>query len=137
MIVNQVHGDIFAAPQKHIAFAVNTQGYNDDGFAGQISSRIWPMLANTGGNRLGEVLTYKHYDKTYHALVCHSLDPGGWNDTPRIARECLDKIYLPDDEEIAIVLMGSGPLGMMQGANVKAILTGMEQSNKRLVVYTR
>ena len=137
MIVNRVCGDIFAATQKHIAFAVNTQGYNDAGFAGQVSSRIWPKLASTGGNELGEVLTHKNGNKTYHALVCHSLDSGGWNDTPHVARECIDKIEVSDDEEIAVVLMGSGPVGMMQGADVEAILKGMEKSKKKLVVYTR
>ena len=137
MIVSRVRGDIFVAPQKHIAFAVNTQGYNDAGFAGQVSSQIWPKLASTGGNKLGDVLAHKNGDKTYHALVCHSLDSGGWNDTPRVARECLDKIDISDDEEIAVVLMGSGPVGMMQGADVEAILKGMEQSKKKLVVYTR
>lgn len=137
MIVNRVRGDIFAAPQKHIAFAVNTQGYNDAGFAGQVSGRIWPELASTGGNQLGEVLTHQNSTKTYYALVCHSLDSGGWNETPRVARECLDKIDSPDDEEIAVVLMGSDPIGMMQGADVDAILIEMEQSKKKLVVYTR
>lgn len=83
------------------------------------------------------MLTHKNGNKTYHALVCHSLDSGGWNDTPRVARECLDKIDVPDDEEIAVVLMGSGPVGMMQGADVNAILAGMEQSKKKLVVFTR
>ena len=33
--------------------------------------------------------------------------------------------------------MGSGPVGMMQGADVNAILAGMEQSKRKLVVYTR
>ena len=86
MIVNRVRGDIFAAPQKHIAFAVNTQGYNDAGFAGQVSSRIWPKLVSTGGNELGEVLTHKNGNKTYHALVCHSLDSRGCNDQPGVPR---------------------------------------------------
>lgn len=137
MILDRVRGDIFAAPQKHIAFAVNTQGYNDAGFAGQVSSRVWPELENTGGNELGEVLKHPYGTKTYHALVCHSLDGGGWDETPRVAKECLDKLDVPDDEEIAVVLMGSGPVGMMQGANVEAILAGMETSKKKLVVYTR
>ena len=137
MIVNRVRGDIFAASQKHIAFAVNTQGYNDAGFAGQVSSHIWPKLASTGGNKLGDVLTHKNGSKTYHALVCHSLESGGWDETPRVARECLDKLDIPEDEEVAVVLMGSGPVGMMQGADVNAILAGMERSKKRLVVYTR
>jgi hypothetical protein len=40
MIVRQVRGDIFASSQKHIAFAVSTDGFNDTGFAGQVSSSI-------------------------------------------------------------------------------------------------
>ena len=137
MITNRVRGDIFATSQKHIAFSVNTEGYNDAGFAGQVSSLIWPKLANTGGNKLGDVLTHKHDGKTYYALVCHSLDRGGWNETPRIARECLDQIKTAAGEEIAVVLMGSGPVGLMQGADVNAILAGMELSKQKLVVYTR
>ena len=137
MIVNRVRGDIFAESQKHVAFAVNTEGYNGAGFAGQVSSRIWPKLAKTGGNKLGDVLTYKNGNKTYHALVCHSLEEGGWNETPRVARECLDKIDVPEGEEIAVVLMGSGPVGMMQGADVDAILAGMKNSKMKLIVYTR
>lgn len=125
------------AKQKHIAFAVNTQGYNDSGFAGQVSSVIWPELANTGGNVLGEVLSHKNGTKTYHALVCHSLDSGGWNQTPQIACDCLSKIDIPIDEEIAIVLMGSGLVGMMQGADVNAILSALEKSERKLVVFTR
>lgn len=137
MIVDQVRGDIFEAPQKYIAFAVNAEGYNDAGFAAQVSARIWPKLADTGGNQLGEVLKHRSGNKTYYALVCHTLDLDGWKETPRIALECLDKIDVPNNEEIAVVLMGSGPVGKLQGANVDAIFKGMELSKKKLVVYTR
>lgn len=137
MIINRISGDIFKAPQNHIAFAVNTQGFNDDGFAGQVSKRVWPELAETGGNQLGEVLTLTKDGKTYHALVCHSFDGSGWKETPKVVRECLDKIDVPDHEEIAVVLMGSGPIGRINGANIEAILKSMEESKRRLVVYTR
>mgnify|MGYP001602394008 CR=1 FL=1 len=56
MIVNTTRGDVFQAPHKHIAFAVNTEGYNDAGFAGAVSSRYWPELANTGTKKLGDAL---------------------------------------------------------------------------------
>lgn len=137
MIVNQIRGNIFAASQKRIAFAVNKEGINDDGFAGQISDEIWPQLADTGGNNLGEVLTHVKDDVTYYAIVCHSLDPGGWKDTPTILAECLDKINIPPSEEIAIVLMGSGLIGLAGGADVTAILKAMEESKNKLVVYKR
>ncbi len=137
MIIDHVFEDIFLAPQKHIAFAINIQGCNDAGFAGQVSSRIWPELTDTGGNELGDILTHKNADKIYYALVCWSLDPGGWDATPRVVRECFDKIEIPDDEEIAVVLMGSGPVGMMPGADVDDILKEMDLSTKKLIIYKR
>lgn len=135
MIVKKVRGNIFEAPQKHIAFAVNTQGYNDSGFAGQVAS-FWTDLANTGGNQLGEILTHQHEGKTYYALVCHALEEGGWDNTPSVVKKCLNSINIPQDEEIAIVLMGSGMVGTLMGADVQAILNSMSQSKKKLVVYS-
>lgn len=137
MIVDKIRGDIFASSRRHIAFAVNTEGYNDSGFAGQVCRRVWPELRCTGGNLMGEILTREAGEKTYYALVCHSLTPGGWRETPRVVRELFDSLVVPDDEEIAVVLMGSGPVGVMQGADVPAILGAMARSKKRLAVYTR
>ncbi len=138
MIIDQVRGDIFTAPQKHIAFAVNTTGCNDEGFAGQVASRFWPEIAHTGGNDLGEVLTQRVDGITFHALVCHTTDwEGAWSKSPRLVRECLDNLDVPGDEEIAVVLMGSGPIGQKQGADVDAILAGLHESKKRVIVYTR
>ena len=136
MIIGRVAGDVFRAPQKHIAFAVNEEGENFVGFAGQVASMIWPELEETGGNDLGEVLEYVSGSKTYYALVCHTQELGGWDNTPEIVRECLDNIDIPNNEEIAVVLMGSGEIGIKEGADVEAILQGMEQSKKHLVVYT-
>ena len=72
MIVDTIRGNVFDTPHNHIAFAVNTEGYNDAGFAGQVS-RQWKELSSTGGNKLGEVLSKKIGNKTFHALVCLSL----------------------------------------------------------------
>lgn len=41
------------------------------------------------------------------------------------------------DEEIAVVLMGSGIIGLLDGADVDAILVAMENSKQKLFVYTR
>ena len=136
MIVRQVQGDIFDAEQEHIAFAANKEGSNSEGFAGQVSSRIWPELYNTGKKELGEVLTHKDGDKTFYALVCHSVFHNGWSGTPRWVRKCLDQIDVPTDTEIAVVLMGSGPVGRGNGADVAAIINAMEKSRQRIVVYT-
>ena len=134
MIVKRVQGDVFKTHLKHIAFAVNTEGYNDSGFAGAVSSRYWPELANTGGNCLGEVLHHTSKGKTFHALVCHELKVNGWSQTPQLVEQCLDSIS--GNKEIAVVLMGSGFVGQMGGADVNAILGGIERSRKRVYVYS-
>lgn len=137
MIADQVKGDIFTAKQKHIAFAVNMEGLNDSGFAGKVAEKFWPELANIGENKLGKVLVRKVGEKTYYALVCHSLiKQNGWKKTPRIVRESLDKLRVPKNEEIAVVLMGSGPVGRLGGANVGAIVDAMSASKKKVVVFT-
>lgn len=135
MIINTIRGDVFQAPHKHIAFAVNTEGYNDTGFAGAVSSRYWPELANTGAKKLGDVIS-KNGDKTFHALVCHSLGGDGWKKTTEAVTRCLDSLDIPDDEVIAIVLMGAGMVGQMGGADVFSILGGMARSKKKVAVYT-
>jgi len=135
MIVKRIKGNIFETQLNHIAFAVNTEGYNDSGFAGVVSSRYWSGLANTGNKRLGEVLHHTTLDgKTLHALVCHELKPNGWSQTPQMVEQCLNSI--PDNDEIAVVLIGGGLVGQMSGADVEAILSGMERSKKRLYVYS-
>ncbi len=137
MIVDTIRGDVFQTPYKHIVFAVNTEGYNDAGFAGAVSSRYWPELANTGKKQLGDVLMYTVGDKTFHAIVCHVLNAKeGWYYTPVIVEKCLDQLDVPDGETIAIVLMGAGVVGRMGGADVFSILGGIARSKKKVAVYT-
>jgi hypothetical protein len=133
VITNLIRGDIFKSRCKHIAFAVNAEGYND---AGLVSSRFWPELATTGGNTLGEAL-HKQVSDTLalHALVCHELKGSGWDNTPRIVEECLNNLALPDEEPLSIVMIGGGLVGQMSGADVFAILGGVARSNKHCVVY--
>ena len=135
MITDTVKGNVFEAPHAHIAFAVNTEGFNDAGFAGQVA-RNWTELANTGGNQLGEVLTHEVNGKTFHALVCHSLGGNGWSKTAQTVTQCLDTLDVPDNETIAVVLMDAGMVGQMGGADVFSILGGMARSKKRVAVYT-
>lgn len=137
MIVDMVRGDIFRTHCKHIAFAVNVEGYNDAGFAGAVTSRHWPELANTGGNRLGDVLHHQVGEKTFYALVCHELGGSGWTRTPDFVEQCLNMLEVSKDESIAIVLMGSGMVGQLGGADIFLILGAMARSNKRVFVYTR
>ena len=105
MIIDEKKEDIFKASCKHIAFAVNTEGINDKGFAGEVSRRYWKELAHIGPQELGEVLLHKADGKTFYAIVCHSLKEsgGGWDFAPGIIEKALNSLDIPEDEEIAIV----------------------------------
>lgn len=136
MILETIRGDIFESPHKHIIFAVNTEGFNDAGFAGLVAYRYWPELANTGPQIIGTVLSKESDERVFHAVVCHSLSgEPGWNQAPETVRRCLDELDVPEEEVVGAVLVGAGLIGMMSGANPHAIHDAMNNSNRQLKVY--
>lgn len=137
MITDVINGDIFNTPHKHIAFAINTEGFNDSGFAGQVAMRA-PQITtpSIGGNNLGDVVSAEVEGKTFHGLVCHSLKENGWKHAPSSIIECLNKINVSDDEPIAIILMGAGMIGQMSGADIKANINAIYASKKNCIIYT-
>lgn len=135
MIEKQVRADIFTSDCRHIVFAVNTEGFNDAGFAGLVARRFWPDLAITGEQKLGTVLTHKGANKIFHAVVCHSLKKG-WDGAPKAIEDALNQIDVKDGDTIGVVMMGAGPIGLMQGADVQANLGAMEKSVRKVVVYS-
>ncbi len=132
MITEIINGDIFTTEDKHIIFGINTEGYNDSGFAGVVSRKYWPELANTGGNKLGEVLEKTVDGITYHAIVCHSLD-NGWGDSPVVIKTALNKMQFT--ESASIIVMGAGFVGKMQGAPVEKIMQAYRECDKKLNLY--
>ncbi len=136
VIIDTVRGDIFRSGVRHCIFAINAEGHNDEGFAGLVSRRFWPELAHTGGNTLGDVLKLKTANITLYAVVCHKQELGGWSQTPKFVEMAVNKLSIPADEAIGVVLMGGGPVGQSSGADTFAILGALARTNKRLVVYT-
>lgn len=135
MVVKAVNGNIFETEAKHIAFAVNTEGYNDSGFAGVVSSKYWPELADCGSHEIGTILSKKVGDKTFHALVCHSLKKD-WGDNQReVIKECFDNIPV-DGEEIATIAIGTGFIGMLSGADFRQIACGMHDSKQNIILHS-
>lgn len=134
MVVKTVQDNIFNSEAKHIAFAINTEGYNDSGFAGQVSRKYWNELANCGEHEIGTVLSKTIGNKTFHALVCHSLH-GDWGENQaEIIKECFDKIPA-DGEPIATIAIGTGLIGMLSGANFRQIVCGMHDSTQQIMLY--
>ena len=132
MIIKTKNVDILSQNEKRIAFAVNTEGVNDTGFAGMISNRFWPELAHIGKTKLGTVLTKKVDDVEFFALCCHSLKEG-WNNQQEVIKDCFDAI--PGDEPVASISIGTGLIGILSGANFALITAGMEASKKEIILY--
>lgn len=134
MIVAKVKGDIFTTKDKHIIFALNKEGFNDCGFAGQVAKRGFTEIIDTGGNKLGEILSKTIDNITYHGIVCHSLENGGWNNSANIILTALNKMDF--DDNASIVTIGGGFVGIMQGAPYEDILSAFDTSNKKLTVWS-
>ncbi len=132
MIIKTKKGDILKGNENRIAFAVNVEGVNDAGFAGMISKRFWPELADIGETKLGTVLTKKVDGIEFFALCCHSLETG-WDNQKEVIKECFDAI--PGDEPVASISIGTGLIGRFSGANFGLIKAGMEASNAEIILY--
>lgn len=134
MVVRTVQDNVFNSEAKHIAFAVNAEGFNDSGFAGQVSSEYWNELANCGEYELGTVLSKTVGDKTFHALVCHSLCDGWGEKQADIVKECFDKIPA-NGELVATIAIGTGFEGMINGADFRQIICGMHDSHQKIMLH--
>lgn len=135
MVVKTVDGDIFKTDAKHIAFAINKEGINDAGFAGNVAY-YWPELEYCGAHEIGTVLSKTIGEKTFHALVCHSLKEGWGEDQAETIKECFNNIPVDDEEPIASIAIGTGFVGMMSGADFKQIASGMMTSSKKVALHT-
>lgn len=132
MIIKTTSGDILKGNETRIAFAVNTEGVNDSGFAGMIARKFWPELAYIGETQLGTVLTKEVDGVEFFALCCHSLK-NGWDKQKEVITKCFDAI--PGDEPVASIAIGTGLVGVLSGANFELIKAGMEASKKEIILY--
>ena len=133
MIIMEKSGNILAGGEKRFAFAVNSQGVNDSGFAGVVSRNFWPELACIGETELGTVLTKEVDGVEYFALCCHSLEKDGWANQEEIIKKCFDAI--PGDDPVASIAIGTGLIGVLSGADFEFIRAGMEASKANIILY--
>jgi len=136
MIEDVAKGNIFATTLRNIAFAINAGGKNDSGFAGQVLELFTPRFNKTGKRNLGEVITVETEGKIFHGLVCHRFGLNGWEKSPETITACLDKINLAPGDAIAVVLMGSGFLGRLEGADVAANIRAIHRSRNKCIIYS-
>lgn len=135
MVVKVVQDDILNTNAKHIAFAINTEGYNDTGFAGEIAKKYWNKLTNCGKHELGTVLSKKIGDITFHALVCHSLYKNFPDNQMEVIKKCFDSIP-SNGEEIATIAIGTRFSERINGADFKKIVCGMHASINPIRLYS-
>lgn len=135
MIIKSICDDIFKTEAKHIAFAINSEGFNDMGFAGVVADNYWPELMICGEHKIGTVLSKTVGNKTFHALVCHSLNKGWGDNQAEVIRDCFDNIPV-NDEAIATIAIGTGFVGLISGADFREIVYGMHASSKDIMLYS-
>lgn len=134
-----VQGDIFQTPADHIAFAVhwpNKEGYsnnNNGGFSSEVAKFGWGDIGNIVFEK-GKPVTKKIRGKYFHALPVHTSEEGGWEETPLLIEECLNKLPVDSTEVIAVVLIGGGNAGQKYNASVRN-LEGMVRTYKTVVLY--
>jgi len=136
MIIKATRSDVLKTEAKHIAFAINKEGYNGIGLSGKVLNTYWSELAAYGENEIGTVFSKKVGDKTFHAVVCYSLEEGWEEDQVSLIKRCFDKINVPDGEEISTVAIGTGLIGVRTGADFQQILKGLNLSNKNIVLHS-
>lgn len=134
MITKTINDNIFKTKEKHIAFAINKEGLNDAGFAGQIAYNYWNKINDCKEREIGTVLSKKVGNITYHALVCFSLEDGWPENQKEVIEECFNNID-SKGKPIATVAIGTGYVGILTGADFKKIVCGMNDSVQDIVLY--
>lgn len=134
-----VKGDIFNTPADHIAFAVHwptKNGYsnnNNGGFSSEVAKYGWDDIGSIIFKK-GKPVTRKIKGKYFHALPVHSPEEGGWDETPFLIEECLNKLPVDSTEVISVVLIGGGNAGEKYKASIRN-LEGMVNTYKTVVLY--
>ena len=136
VIIEEKIGDIFEAPEKYTAFAVNTNGVNDSGLAGMMF-RKYPNLALTYPN-FHPIPAGAHFfdiskDKVLCLLAAHTLGEPWDHEKTQIAINGLSEIQEP----IAIVKIGTGMIGQMLNADWDKIRKMLENSPAKFVIYEK
>lgn len=135
MIIKTDKNDISTTNAKHIAFAISAEGYGNSVIATRFINRYWPELTNCGELEIGTVLSKHIGNKTFHALVCYTLENGWEDNQAEFIKECFDKIPANGDI-IATYLFGSDFIDIENGADSRNILRGMNESSQKVKLHS-
>jgi hypothetical protein len=85
---------------------------------------------------LGSVLSFRFDD--HHLLVCHEIGHGGWHDADRYIRFGLDYLDHAENnkvDEFSIVQIGTGLIGVRDGAIYHSIHAAMTNSHLPMTLF--
>jgi hypothetical protein len=89
---------------------------------------------------LGSVLSFR-FDRVrkLHMLICHNIGIGGWASADKYVRFGLDYLNHTEGEteKFSVVQIGTGPIGIRDGADSVAIRTSMATSFLRVTLFVR
>ncbi len=148
-------GDIsqlFKKSSRHILFPISKEGKRGDkdgegaldqecvsiiGCRFSIKLPDGVDLYKRGPKNLGEVILHEIGEKTFHALVCYSTNGDGWGNTPKIIKEYLDSLVLPDsDKEVISFIIDNDETELkLGGTDLIEIFKRISESNKRVEIY--
>ncbi len=135
MIVDVINDDMLtASSHKYVAFGINTEGVLRGEFAREICNNYALGFSVTGKRELGEIIIIQTGLTKYYGIVCYSLE-NGWNDSPKILADCLNRIETLEKEKIAVYIMDSEFFTQMADANLNEIIKAIHLSQKQCVVY--
>ncbi len=139
MIIGHETGDITSPNNRRdIIIGMNTNLGDVKG----IGLHFARNLKLTHPLTLGGVLSFKYDEGRHlHMLVCHELGGGGWKNAERYVRFGLDYLWHSEivekftTREFSIVEIGTGRVGMRDGANAPLIHQAMTFSHLELTLF--
>ena len=137
--------DIHTATENKIIYGMNMENTLIYGFVNDaISKWLLTNLNAQSGNNLWDIVVSRdqksHKDgniRDYYGIVCHSHHDKNilWKDSPEIIGEALDSRYFAG-KDVASLIIGSGLMGGIGGANITEILRAMDKSQANVSLYT-
>lgn len=134
MIINTSQKGIFEDSPKHVAFAINTDGYDNAGLGKLILENVWPDLYKNENFEIGDVKSKEIENIIFHAMVTYSLDKELEDNHGIIIKECLDKIKT-EGAPIHVGAIGTSFVGKSKGVNFNNVICGMMDSDKNIILH--
>ena len=139
MIKDIVVGDITApGNHAHIIIGMNTTLEDVTG----IGLPFVRDIKTKNPIALGSVLSF-HFspERSVHMLICHDIGYGGWANADKHIRFGMDYLWKTSNEselppqEFSIVQIGTGKIGLRDGADASAIRTAIANSHLPVTLY--